>query len=47
MTEYGAWMTNQYTNAHVSQAEQLRKKIGNPYNSGLQTLMYGNEGGLD
>lgn len=47
MTEFGAWMANQYSNANVSQAEKLRRKIGNPYATSLQRIMYGNEGGTE
>jgi len=38
-SEFAAWMANQSKNATVSQAEQLRRKVGNPYSSSLQLIM--------
>lgn len=42
-SEFAAWMANQYKNAQVSQAEQLRRKIGNPFSSSLQLIMNNGE----
>ena len=43
MKEFGSWMANQYSNANVSQAEQMRRSIGNPKSITLQTIMNGGE----
>ena len=40
-SEFGAWMANQYKNATVSQAEQMRRSISNPKSSALQIVMNG------
>ena len=38
-SEFSAWMAHQYTNATVSQAEQMRRSIGNPMSTSMQTIM--------
>jgi hypothetical protein len=43
-SEFAKWMANQYTNATVSQAQQLRDKIGNPKSMSLQIIMNDGEG---
>ena len=40
-TEFGAWMANQYKNASVSQAEQMRQSLGADRSSALQIIMNG------
>lgn len=39
--EFAQFMARQYTNASVSQAEQLRSKLNSPYSSQIQTIMNG------
>lgn len=42
-SEFAQFMAHQYTNASVSQAEQLRQKIGNSYSKSVQLIMNGGE----
>lgn len=39
--EFSQWMTRQYRNATVPQAEQLRDRLNSPYTSHLQALLGG------
>lgn len=40
-SEFNQFVARQYRNANVSQAEQLRQKLSNPYSTHMQTLMGG------